>query len=351
MLISICIPHYNRSRYLLAVLDSIACQSYPQLEVVISDDCSTDDSSKVIPAYISSKAGKTQVRFRYIRQSRNLGYDANTRATLAAGSGEYLFVLGNDDALSDVRAIERLVRVLKELRLPAVAFTNYHSYADRNAVVRRALMTANLGAGPDIAAKVFRSFGFVGGIAYRREAFHRNNTDAYDGSIYVQIYLASRIIAEGGAVAAIDDPIVAKDVVIDSYGAVNFPDLVAQDNREITAHTGGLDQVARVTCEAILPFVPVQRRNRVVRDIYRQIYLYTYSYWLFRYRRDGVFRASINLALGCYPWRFVHVENVSTSVYLHLLGYYLASTFMAMCTPVRVLDALKAGIYRFAKAV
>ncbi len=351
MLISICIPHYNRAKYLLAVLESISAQRYRPIEVVISDDCSKDDSESLIQAYIARRGADPSLKFKYIRQPVNLGYDGNTRAALAAGNGEYLFILGNDDALSDERAIERLVQTLKELNSPAVVYTNYCSYADRNAVVRRALATANLGAGPDIAAKVFRSFGFVGGVVYKREAFHRHNTGAYDGSIYVQIYLACRIIAEGGAVAAIDDPMVAKDVVIDNQEAVNFPDLVARGNREITAHTGGLDQVARVTCEAILPFVPKRRRNHVVLDIYRQIYLYTYPYWLFRYRRDGIFRASVNLVLGCYPWRFVRVKNVSTPVYLSLLGYYLASTLVAMCTPVRILEALKARIYRLAKAV
>lgn len=353
-MISICIPHYNRAKYLLAVLESIKAQNYRPIEIIISDDCSKDESESAIRGYIDrhEKDGKDPLlQFRYIRQSTNLGYDGNTRAALATGKGDYLFLLGNDDALSDPQAIERLVRTLKELDYPVVAFSNYCSFADRKAVVHRALETANLGAGPDIAAKVFRSFGFVGGIVFSREAFHRHNTDAFDGSIYVQIYLASRIIAGGGKVAAIDDPMVAKDVVIGGQEAVNFPEVVAHRNREIAQRTGGLDQVAWVACEAILPYVPARRRNRVIRDVYRQIYLYTYPYWLFRYRRDGVLRASVNLVLGCHPWRFVRVKDVGASVYWVLFGYYLASTLVGMCTPVRVLDALKARIYRFAKSV
>lgn len=186
---------------------------------------------------------------------------------------------------------------------------------------------------------------------YERQAFHRHNTDAYDGSIYVQVYLASRIIAAGVVVASIEDSMVAKDVVIDNKEAVNFPKLVAQGNKKIALHTGGLDQVARVACEAILPFVPDNRRGHVVWDIYRQIYLYTYPYWLFRYRRDGIFRASINLALGCYPKRLIHVKNVARSVYWRLLGYYLLSTFAGLCTPVRILDALSTRLYRLAKSL
>ena len=44
MLISICIPHYNRAEYLIKVLDTIKDQTYKNIEVVISDDCSKDDS-------------------------------------------------------------------------------------------------------------------------------------------------------------------------------------------------------------------------------------------------------------------------------------------------------------------
>ena len=77
MLISVCIPHYNRSRYLLAVLDSIRVQDHPEVEVIISDDCSTDDSAEVIPKYLASVEGSTQVRFKYMRQPKNLGYDGN----------------------------------------------------------------------------------------------------------------------------------------------------------------------------------------------------------------------------------------------------------------------------------
>lgn len=351
MLISICIPHYNRSRYLLSVLDSIVSQSHSLIEVVISDDCSTDDSAELISSYIADKQSETHVKFRYIRHSKNRGYDGNTRAALAAASGEYLLLLGNDDALSDETAIERLAKTLQALDFPDVAFTNYCSYLNRDAVTRRAFITANLGSGPAIAVRVFRSFSFVGGIVYRRQAFQSHNTDAYDGSIYVQVYLASRIIASGGSVASIDDVIVAKDVVVNGKEAVNFCERVAQGNDKIAAHTGGLDQFARVACDAILPFVPAKRRGHVMWDIYRQIYLYTYPYWLFRYRRDGVFRASINLALGCYPQRLIRVKKVPRSVYWRLLGYYLEATLAGLCTPLGMLDALMPRLYRLAKSV
>lgn len=112
--ISICIPHYNRAQYLIKVLESIQFQDYTNLEVIISDDCSKDDSHLVIPAYIKkvSNTGNT-ININYIRQSKNLGYDGNLRASLAGGTGDYLFILGNDDALAHNNTISLLVEKLQ----------------------------------------------------------------------------------------------------------------------------------------------------------------------------------------------------------------------------------------------
>src|SRR4030095_2243861 len=144
MLISVCIPQYNRSKYLLAVLESIRIQDHPDVEVVVSDDCSTDDSLVVIPEFIAEAEGTTQVRFNYIRQPENLGYDGNLRAALGAGQGEYLFVLGNDDALPDKNTLANLAVILAQLNYPDVAFTNFHMFGKPAEVQRRARTTAVL---------------------------------------------------------------------------------------------------------------------------------------------------------------------------------------------------------------
>lgn len=83
MLISVCIPHFNRSHYLIGVLESIKTQDHQDIEVVISDDCSTDDSGTLIPGYVASLEGNHSIRVRYNRQQKTLGYDGNLRAALS----------------------------------------------------------------------------------------------------------------------------------------------------------------------------------------------------------------------------------------------------------------------------
>lgn len=341
MLISICIPHFNRVQHLLVVLDSILCQDHPDIEVVISDDCSTDESAGVIPAYISSRSAGSQVRFTYIRQQRNLGYDGNLRAALAAGAGDYLFILGNDDALAYPDTIKNLVRILTSLGRPDAIFTNFHAYGREEDRATRASQTRLLGSGPDAAARNYRSFSFVGGVVFKRTAFVEHDTSAFDGSIYYQIYLAARISAAGGSLASISESMVAKDIVIDGKPASSFVDTLARDNAVLQPKTGGLDQVARVACEAILPYVAPEYTDRYTFLIVSQILALTYPYWLCSYRKLGVPRAAMNLALGCCPPRLIRERGFSLFVSARLFVLYVAVTVPGLLVPVWILEGSK----------
>lgn len=339
MLISVCIPQYNRSKYLLAVLESIRIQDYPEVEVVISDDCSTDDSLEAIPQYIAQVQSSTHVRFKYIRQPKNLGYDGNLRAALGAGEGEYLFVLGNDDALPDKDTLSKLAGVLEQLSYPDVAFTNYHLFAKPSEVQRRARATAIIGSGPDIAVKTFRSFSFVAGFVIKHAAFKQHNTAKYDGSVYVQIYLAARTIAAGGTLASISESMVAKDVTFGGEEANSYLDTLAQNNRTLHRELGGLDQVGLVGCDAILPYVGASRQRYILK-IYAQLLLFTYSYWLLNYRKNRVYRASVNLALGCFPPNLIKIGDVSLFVHLCLIVVFAGSTAVGLLVPVGLLGKM-----------
>ena len=112
--------------------------------------------------------------------------------------------------------------------------------------------------------KTFRSFSFVGGLVIKRAAFKEHNTDKYDGSVYVQIYLAARTIASGGTLASISESMVAKDVTFPGELVNSYLDTLLESNRTLHRHTGGLDQVGLVACDAILPYVSAASRQRYV---------------------------------------------------------------------------------------
>lgn len=350
MLISICIPHHNRVRYLLAVLESIVRQDYSNIEVIVSDDCSTDDSSTVVPAYVSTQCKVSDIKIQYLRQTRNIGYDANLRASMAAAKGEYLFLLGNDDALATSGTISSLTATLRRLNFPDIAFTNSHTYGMPAQVARRARSTRLIGAGPDIATKVFRSFSFFGGVVIKRTAFAEHNTVAFDGTVYVQMYLGARTIASGGRVASIEEPMVAKDVIVDGEAANSYRDVLARNNTKIEPKTGGLDQVGRLACHAILPFVPKEHRWWYATRIYAQLLAFTYPYWLYAYRNDGVYKAALNMALGCFPTRLIVARNTPGIVYAVTLPIYILATFAGLCAPTGFLKLARRYMLRFSKS-
>jgi len=349
MLISICIPHYNRAEYLIKVLDSIRTQSNKEIEVIISDDCSNDNSEKVIPDYIrNAEATGEQIKFKYIRWPKNLGYDANLRASLEAGSGDYLFILGNDDGLNGCDAMQKLSDHLEEFDYPEVAFCNSMEYGIENSTQYRTNVTGVFGTGPEVAIKIFRCFSFVAGIAYKREWFQKYNTDKFDGTVYFQMYLSTKIIASGGRVSAIKEALIAKDIKIGNQKANSYADILKIRNNTIHEERGGLDRVFEVGYAGFKDNIDKKETNKFIRELYTQLYLYTYPFWLYAYRKEGVYKASVNLAIGCRPTIMVKA-NLSLFNFLHCWVIYILMTTAGLIFPIIFVDFFKDYFRKFSK--
>jgi len=97
MLLSICIPNYNRGKYLNNCLNSILiAKSFSSLkfEVCISDNGSKDDISSIINYY---KKKKLVINFK--KNPKNLGFGANFNKVVKMAKGEFIWMIGNDDLL------------------------------------------------------------------------------------------------------------------------------------------------------------------------------------------------------------------------------------------------------------
>ena len=93
-LISIIVPIYNVEKYLRMCLDSIENQTYSNLEVLLIDDGSTDDSGKICQEYVARDS-----RFRYIKKENGGASDARNFG-IDRASGEYLSFVDSDDWLA-----------------------------------------------------------------------------------------------------------------------------------------------------------------------------------------------------------------------------------------------------------
>jgi glycosyltransferase involved in cell wall biosynthesis len=95
-LVSICVVTYNQKHLIRETLDSALAQDYENIEVVVSDDGSTDGTVEVIEEY--AKAAREKVVA--LVGGPNLGITGNCNRGLSACRGKYIAFLGGDDILS-----------------------------------------------------------------------------------------------------------------------------------------------------------------------------------------------------------------------------------------------------------
>ena len=91
-LVSICIPSYNTGPFIGAAIRSVLDQTYPYFEIVISDNCSKDDTVEVIRSFHDP-------RIRFCVNETNLGVEPNWNNALHMARGKYLKLLCADDIL------------------------------------------------------------------------------------------------------------------------------------------------------------------------------------------------------------------------------------------------------------
>lgn len=120
--ISIIIPIYNVSQYIVKCLDSVLGQTYNNIELILVDDCGTDDSMAIVYDYLSSHAF---VDVHIISHKKNRGLSAARNSGIVKASGEYVYFLDSDDYIS-LDCIEALVKPLQKKKYDVV-IGNYES--------------------------------------------------------------------------------------------------------------------------------------------------------------------------------------------------------------------------------
>ncbi|MBK1811209.1 glycosyltransferase family 2 protein [Clostridium sp. YIM B02505] len=95
-MVSIIMPTYNRCTSIEAAIQSVERQSYKDWELIIVDDCSSDDTSRIV-----ERKMKVDERILYIRNSANMGPAATRNVGIYKARGEYLAFLDSDDEWMD----------------------------------------------------------------------------------------------------------------------------------------------------------------------------------------------------------------------------------------------------------
>ncbi len=110
IILSVCIPTYNRAEYLENTLQSIVLQKKfietDEVEIIISDNCSEDNTEEISQKFCSIYGDKV----RYFRNSENIR-DANFEKVLSYGNGVFL-KLNNDNLLHRSNSLEKIIDVV-----------------------------------------------------------------------------------------------------------------------------------------------------------------------------------------------------------------------------------------------
>ncbi len=94
--VSIIIPVYNAEKYIKDALDSALSQTYKNTEIICVNDCSTDDTGKIIKSYI-----KKNPKISYVKMKKNTGNPIVPRNTgIEKATGEYILPLDADDKIA-----------------------------------------------------------------------------------------------------------------------------------------------------------------------------------------------------------------------------------------------------------
>lgn len=105
-LVSIIIPVYNAEKYIGKTLESVLNQTYSNFEVIIIDDCGTDNSMNVVRKYADE-------RFKIIVNNRNSGIAYSRNLAIGISKGKYIAILDNDDIAMPIR-LEKQVDFLEQ---------------------------------------------------------------------------------------------------------------------------------------------------------------------------------------------------------------------------------------------
>lgn len=156
-LVSIITPSYNTAQYISETIQSVLNQTYQNWEMIIVDDCSTDNTDEVVAGFADS-------RIRYLKNESNSGAAFSRNRALQEAKGKWVAFLDSDD-LWEPEKLSRQISFMEENGY-CFSFTEYVEMDDDGN------LTGNYWTGPDKVSKfTLYLFNYMGclTVMYDRE--------------------------------------------------------------------------------------------------------------------------------------------------------------------------------------
>ena len=184
--LSICIATFNRANYIGETLESILDQMPSEVELVVVDGASSDNTPEVIAKYV--------LRFpqiRYIREATNSGIDADYDKAVGYAAGQYCWLMTDDDLLKP-GAIKHVLAELDGLRdLVVVNAETRNADLTDVLVPRQLVVDSDRSYTKDDPEKIFSEcmnyLSFIGGVVIRRNLWLERDRKAFYGSLFIHV--------------------------------------------------------------------------------------------------------------------------------------------------------------------
>lgn len=106
-LVSVIMPSYNTAKYISQSIESVIAQTYQNWELIIVDDCSTDNTDEVVSQYFGDK------RIRYFKNEKNSGAAISRNYALREAQGRWIAFLDSDDLWHPEKLEKQIAFMLK----------------------------------------------------------------------------------------------------------------------------------------------------------------------------------------------------------------------------------------------
>lgn len=205
--LSICMATFKRGAFIRETLDSILPQLTPEVELLVVDGASPDDTAEVMADYV---ARHPQVR--YIREERNGGVDQDYDKAVGYATGRYCWLMTDDDLLAQ----DAVAKVLARLAAPAVDLVLVNAEvrnADFSTLLTPRFMCfdgdRNYGAAE--AGRLLAETGgyltFIGAVVVRRSLWLSRRREQLYGSLFIHVGVIFQAPVEN--TVAIAEPLIA----------------------------------------------------------------------------------------------------------------------------------------------
>lgn len=185
--LSICIATYNRGRFIGETLDSILSQISPAVELLVVEGASPDDTKEVMSGYVVKHPS-----VRYIRESENSGIDRDYDKAVEYATGEYCWLMTDDDLLNE-GAVDAVLSLLTQEAPDLVVVNSELRTVDMSTVLAESMMKLSGQEryepkdNQEFFAGIASYLSFIGGVVIKRELWRERDRATYYGSLFVHV--------------------------------------------------------------------------------------------------------------------------------------------------------------------